>query len=460
MIVGYLSRNKYKIAWIVLAVSVMLSIFVRFPTAFYDEQIHYIRAKGVANGQLLSKEKVDGSGALGHDIDLHGVEYINHYYKGDRSKPVSLGWLTDDVGKVDASSEQTFAMSTSAAPYSPVPYLPFALGSKVSQAMHFSVMGEFLTMRIFGALAALSIIFAAFGLSPVRYKWMTLVVALIPMSLSAFAAISIDGYTIATSLLFTVTIARVVDLVRRNKLENKDIAILAVSSFLLVFAKMPAFLMIAMILGVVLIFRKKIIKKHILLMLSIIGISAIVTVLWAWYAKDINTGAFWGRNVDTLEQIKFIISEPLIFTRNLIYSVINYDYTNIIYTLGYANHVKYSSLPFVIDIIVFGGLFLSAFISMKQPKPAREQKLLFWFQVLTFVMISIAIFILLYLQFTPIGTPNNIDGVQPRYFLPFIPLLILIPHRLILSRGWRIFAMVAPFIGALFYLGIIIAQVM
>ena len=448
---------KYLITWLILILTVVISIFIRFPSGFYDEEVHYIRSQGVANGQLIGYSEDNNMSRVGHDVGSSQVNYVNHYYKGDRDYPVSVDWLNDEEGKKLTAGDDIYIINTSAAPYMPVSYLSYAGAAKVAHFFSFDMRSELILMRLFGAIVALGIIFAAFKISPKKYKWTILAIALIPMCISAFAAITTDGFTIAAALLFMATILRTVEKIQENKLGNKDIAILAIASLLVVTAKMPTFLIIALILGVILVFWKKIDKKQKIYLFSIIAVSAFITLLWAWYAKDINTGAFWGRNTDTVEQLKFILSHPDMFIKNLIYSILNYDYSNMTYNL-YANSSFYTSLPFVVDIVILIGVALSSFVGAQQTEPTKNQRKAYWVQVILFLIASIAIFTLLYLQFTPVGTPNNIDGVQPRYFLPFIPLLVMIPYVFKLSKSWRVFTYTAPFIGVSVYLIYIIMQ--
>ena len=450
------SKNINIFAWATLIVVVFASIFIRSPFGFFDEQVHYVRSIGISNGQLLGYSKESDNSKFGHDIDKSNEEYVN-VYQGSGIEPVSLDWLNDIRGTNKDSSDDEYVLNTSAAPYMPVSYFPYAIAASLAHLFNFDMRSELILMRLFGAITALGIVFAAFKLSPKKYKWTILAIALIPMCISAFAAITTDGFTIAVSLLFMATILRMVERIQEKELNNKDIAILAVASLLVVAAKMPTFLIIALILGVIIVFWKKINKKQKIYLFSIIGISAIITLLWAWYVKDINTGAYWSRNTDTMEQLKFIISHPVMFTKNLIYSMLNYDFSNIIYNL-YANNSFYTSLPFVVDIVILIGVALSSFVGIQQPKPTKNQIKIYWVQVILFLIASIAIFTLLYLQFTPVGTLNKIDGVQPRYFLPFIPLLVMIPYVFKLSKYWRVFTYIAPFIGVSVYLIYIIMQ--
>ncbi len=447
-------KNIFSVAWVILVFSVVISVFVRLPFGFFDEQVHYVRSLGISNSQLLAYPKENDSNKLGHDIDSSNLRFVDRYL-GNKSDVISAGWINDESEA--KSGHKAYVVNTSAAPYTPIPYLPYATAVLVSGAINLDVKSEFITMRLFGAISSLMIVAAAFFVAPSRYRWSVIALSLIPMSIAAFAGISTDGFTIAIALLFMTTVARMVELIQKGTLANRHIVFLATVSVLLVMAKMPIFLMIALLLWVIIIFWKEIKKTHKIGLLLIIAITAAITLAWALYAKDINTGAYWGRNVDTAAQLTYIAENPLVFMKNLTYSMLNYDYVNITYLL-YADSIFYSNIPFVIDMVVFVGLGLSAFVSVKHTHLMKQRVWLYWAQVALFVLIGIAMFVLLYLQFTLVGTPDAIEGVQPRYFLPFLPLLVMMPYGLALSRNIRIFTYSTPFIGVTVYLGYIMLQ--
>lgn len=455
-IIGLTLKHVYTIAWTVLIVSVLLSVFVRVPARFQDEQVHYIRSLGVANGQLLSYSKDGDNSRYGHDVNSSSAQYIENFLVTDEH--ISIDWLGDSLGTGLRSDEEIYYLNTSAAPYMPVPYLPYALGAKISQAINLTVKNEFIIMRLFGAVASLALLFIAFRLSPERYKWTILAIAMIPMSIAAFSAISADSFTIATAILFMATIMRAVERVRSKKLHNHDIIYLGIASTLLVAAKIPLFLMISLILAVMILFRKYLSYSQKIKLATIICITALITVIWVFYAKDINTGAFWGRNVSTIEQLKFIILHPLHFIINLTNSVLSYNYLDLTYST-YANAKPFTNLPFVIDVLLIAGIMMSAFVTRNIKKPLKEQIWMYWMQVSLSVLIVIAVFVLLYLQFTPIGTLYQVDGVQPRYFIPLLPLLAMIPGKINISEKLRRAVLTTPFVGVLIYWIFIVAQI-
>lgn len=456
-----LGRHIYQIAWVVLVCSVVASVVVRVPFGFFDEQVHYVRAVGIANGQPLSYSKNGDNAVFGHDITQQDVRYIqDHAHNLVEKQYVSTAWLSDEVGRESSGSQEAsvYDVNTSAAPYTPVAYLPQAFAAFAAQVAGVSMDIKFIMMRLLGAAASLGIVFLAFKVMPRKYRWTLMTIALLPMSVAAFAAISIDGITIAAALLFMAILLKFVAAIRMQSVRRRHLAALAASSVLLIAVKMPAFLLIALIPVVSLLFWNKLTKRQKISLFGIVVAAAIMTLLWALYAKSINTGAFWGKDVDTIQQLQFIFAHPLTYVANLVYEMASFNYADMTYNL-YANESKYTNLPFLVDIMLMLGIALSAFVDRRDIKrPSRQDVYLYWSQVGLFVLTTCAIFTLLYLQFTPIATREGIDGVQPRYFLPFVALLVMSPHGMRLSEGWRVFVAVVPFVGVGVYFVDILRQ--
>ena len=164
-----LYRHRYKIAWSVLLVSVLISIFVRSPAGFFDEQVHYTRAQGIANGQLLGYSKDGDMSKVGHDVSRLDDEYMYQYYQGSRPDPVSTKWITSPVITSGIADDSVYVINTSAAPYTPAPYFSYAMGIKFAQLFGANSKVEFIIMRIFGAVLSLLIIYLAFRVSTKKY---------------------------------------------------------------------------------------------------------------------------------------------------------------------------------------------------------------------------------------------------------------------------------------------------
>ena len=452
------TKCVYTVAWLTLIVVVILSIFVRNPLGFADEHIHYIKAVGVSRGQFLS---VNGAnqGELGQLIPPANNNYVNYFLDTlDEVEPINNEWLLDEINTERPSrNEEQFVNSTSAAPYTPLPYVGAALGSAVARALEVNVELEVVLMRLGSAIFSIVLIWLAFKIAPKKYKWTILAVALIPQSIASFAAISTDGFTIAAALLFMATLLRIIHSAIAKTVNNKEIIYLGLASLLVIGAKMPLFLLVGLIIPLIVIFKKSFSKKQKMLLWTIFSICVILTLLWAAYAANINTGAYWGRDVSTFGQLKFIINNVVIYTANLGFSILSYPFNDITYGM-YANHPKYGTMPFLVDILLIWGLAMSAFLQSDEKKPTKKQIQFYWWQLILFILSVIAIFTLLYLQFTTVGERWKIEGVQPRYFVLFIPLLIMTPFKIKISKNVKILAYAAPFIGVAIYSLFIIAQ--
>jgi len=451
-------NHVYLVAWVALILVVFATIFARHPLGFFDEHIHYIRAVGVSRGQLLS---VQGSkdNELGQLIPAANIEFVNYFLDNLQiDEPINSSWVSNELHTAEPSrSAEQFVVSTSAAPYAPLPYIGAAVGSLVSRVVGVNVKQEVILMRLGSAIFSILLVWFAFKIAPKKYKWTILAVALIPQSIASFAAISTDGFTIAAALLFMATLLRIIHSAIAKTVNNKEIIYLGLASLLVVGAKMPLFLLVGLIIPLIVIFKKSFSKKQKMLLWTIFSICVILTLLWAAYAANINTGAYWGRDVSTFGQLKFIINNVVIYTANLGFSILSYPFNDITYGM-YANHPKYETMPFLVDILLIWGLAMSAFLQSDEKRPEKKQIHFYWWQLVLFILSVIAIFTLLYLQFTTVGERWKIEGVQPRYFVPFIPLLIMTPFKIKISKNVKILAYAAPFIGVAIYSLFIIAQ--
>lgn len=437
---------------------VFFSVFTRLPFAYTDEQVHYVRAIGISHGQLLSYSPNGDMSNLGHDIDRSQAKFIDSYLKANHAKNISAGWIVDPVFNADLTGKMEYRDNTSAAPYTPVPYVAYAVGARFADMLGLSVQNQFIVMRLFGAIAALILVYIAFLVAPAKMKWVVLSIALLPASMATFGALTADSLTVSISLVFMAWVMRMIERLKQRELQYRDIAVLGLIAIPLVTSKMPTFLLMALIAALVATYWRRLSRGHKVSLLLIVVAAAVVTLAWAYYARDINTGAFWARNVDTGKQIHFILSHPGKFIATLAYAMGNYDYFDVTFN-QYASAPYYGNMPWVVDLVLIAGMCLSPFVVETQPdEDSHRRTVLYRYQLALFLIISVCIFVLLYLQFNAIGTVGAIEGVQPRYFLPYLALLFMTPLSLRLPRRLKTLVYATPFVGVLIYGGFIVTQ--
>ena len=245
---------------------------------------------------------------------------------------------------------------------------------------------------------------------------------------------------VAISALFFAVILRVVYSLRQGKsITLNDVIGVSIVTILLSMGKIPIFLYLFLLLPLALLLRKKSKFEHkaYYYLLFLFGFSFLVTVWWVLIVKNINTGAYFGRNVDTFKQLSFILSDIPSFLVLLARTLFGYNF--FVYTIGYTNDLAVYAIPKLFTYLSATALFLSIFTNYNSQDYLRSpSNIYFKLFDITKYLISVAfiisVFIILYLQFSEIGS-HTIDGVQERYFIPiYFILLSIIPKRKISSK--------------------------
>lgn len=154
-------------------------------------------------------------------------------------------------------------------------------------------------------------------------------------------------------------------------------------------------------------------------------------------AKTLDIG-----NVNPVEQLKYVVEYPLKFIETLFRTYIFGGFHNptilpnfywismygFFSLFAYQLPIPFISLGYIILLIAF--LYTGS--ERQKMKPVIKLSII---QTVEFVLAAIAVALALYLVWTPVGA-TTVDGIQGRYFIPLIPLLI--PLFTIVSRWIRI----------------------
>ena len=434
--------------------AIVFSAFIHSPFTFFDEQTHYARAIEVANGKLLQYKIDDDESKYGGVIDKASKLAIDDYASYVTENPIRFNWLdTSKYGRVN-SGETEENIHTNTAPYTPLPYFQYAPAVVISKLFNTTVSTRILLMRITGGIICLAIMVLAYFVFPYRKKAF-LAFLLLPSVLNIFSSISADGFTIAVSILFIAFVTRLI--VNEKKISKIDFGALSILSVFVTLAKMPAFLLVSLILVLIINKWKLYSTKAKIALSGLIAGNAAITLLWAKYSSAINTGAYWGKDVSTSSQLSFVLHNPLSFGRALVNTLLRFDYHNIVYQ-SYGNGWQFFSFPTVISLVVLIGVFLSLYDEVASIK---QKKFTIACYPVIFCGIILSIFVLLYLQFNNIGYTGTFEGVQSRYFLPYLPLLLLIPMKFSSkpSKLLKTLGSVLPILGCVFFLFYLFVQI-
>lgn len=412
----------------------IFAIFTRQPMSWYDEETHYARAIEISNGDLFTIKDNDWS-QVGGRISKEESDFIDTAIKSklySKSYPaVDETWI-DNYNSFTYTSKLKFRASTNTVTNNPLVYTPYILVAYLAKVVKLSPSNELLLMRIVGLITFLVIFTFAIKKIPFGKISMSMIGLLPPVFLS-FSFVSADGYLFAiTALYIAVLLEKYVKVIRSEaNLKARDILEIALVSLALIISKMPTFLLIGLLVPLIIIgFKtKRISKKYNISFVMVIVVCAILTLAWYFLVKNVNSGLFWNRNVDTDEQIANILQNKKEILILFMKSIVNFNYFDL--QIGYANSPTFMTLPIVVLFSTFMALIMSSVIDedgSAQVKIQSKSRILFIF-VKYFIILAyiILVFIMLYLQFSEVGSPI-IEGVQPRYFIPLFFVFLLNPY--------------------------------
>lgn len=395
-----------------------------------DEAAHFDRAYQVGGGHLVSQVVPGDTGGAVPGIPVSGVAG----YK--QRSPVSWGHYFDRIHQKDIK----FVSFPSSALYSPLPYVPQAIGIDFARLVYPSLgtmvlMGRIANLAVYILLVYIAIRIARQG------KWVYVVAALFPVAIQEAASLSTDVMT--TGLGF-ITIAYLHSLFySRDILRRKQFILLVLLAIGLGLTKQTniLFLLPVLFLG-----RRlgSSVWKRLAAGCLVFGACLLAVVGWFLLVKyqHYNLAKSTQPGVDQLGQVKFIIMHPLAFAKVLFKSYVYEGFRGIamddfylMSMVGIFSWFLYK-LPLLLIMSSYAILFLAFMYrdKLEQPRLSLLRKLA-CVQTLTFVVSLIGIAGALYIVWTSVGAPQ-VSGVQGRYLIPTIPLLI--PLFALMSRWVKI----------------------
>jgi uncharacterized membrane protein len=324
-----------------------------------------------------------------------------------------------------------------------LPYLPQAITLRLGRILGLSLSTLLFAMKtvqllIYAGVTALAIRIIPSG------KLLLLFYALLPTVLFQSVTLTYDTLTIAAAFLLTAVLMR--EWSRPSELlTRQSLVLMTVASVFLSLVK-PVYL--PLVLLCLFLPRSKFKRQknawayraYILLLVLLLALN----FLYPFFIKPVvieNTS--WGKgdvrvsDTSVSGQLSYILQQPARYLALLAYHIQktfgNYIFNKFSYlSYAYAGTLERDNLQFLIILVLF---FLSfTAYSMDQDQKEKDtslpgvslngrQKVL----ILSAIALTIGlIWTALYLSFNPVGSAS-INGVQPRYYFPFvIPLLLLL----------------------------------
>ncbi|MBB5913620.1 putative membrane protein [Nocardia transvalensis] len=412
----------------------------------HDEITQFGRSYQVAHGGFLPQRIADDRGvAYGGDIPLSIDGLMSYAFTDYNRRPpepepmaadrVSYRLLESAPVTTDATKPVWF---TNTAAYSPIPYVPAAVGIRLAEALDLDVGGMMLLTRLAGLAAYLIIVgFALWTLRGFRWQWLAFAVAVLPIALFQAGTVTADTVTNALALLVSCLLVK--GLFLGARLSRAEVAVALAATVLLPLCK-PTYVLLAML--TVLIPARQYgfssWRRWIPWACAVIGAGAFA--VWMKIAAPTGDGMGLMRppeqwhSVRPGDQLHGILTHPVDFLNTFVESIWLRDqrwFTQFFGELGFA-YIDVPAVSILACLLAFA-------VGLGIAERLTSDRLRTWVVALT-VLASIAmIYVTLYMSFTPVGY-YLIDGVQGRYFVPlaivaFAVLLRWMPVRLSDIRG-------------------------
>lgn len=378
------------------------------PDRVPDEFSHFFRAVAMAEGDFFPP-----------------VGYVSpgHHFPG------GFWMFRHRIGKDDARARYTLADIRAAyaeplnrektagiefpAWYSPAPYFAQAAVAFVGIQAGWRPFWIFYLGRVTNLLVCLAIIFAAMLVLP-RRAAIAGAVLLLPMTLSELAAWSADGMTIAVAILMTCLIVR--NLEADGVVATRELIALAAVAFMLGLCKPAYFLLVLPVLAISTA-RFGSMRRRILATLAITLAITFGTLLAAASARAGQYNPRAHLPVDPKQQLRCVLDDPLRFAGVVIDDMRQNGRFYLDETIGRLGimNIKLPTPLIVAEWLLLLWLGLSCGVRWKLS--ARLAAIVAC--AATIVGISLAQYLV-----WSIICGDTIEGIQGRYFLPILPLML------------------------------------
>lgn len=341
---------------------------------------------------------LESSGPLIFDNVINKKEYLNCI-------------KSEKTIKTDLSGTETTRLFSA---------IPGAIGIKIVDIFSNSPMVIFYAGRLFNFLVAFLIIIFAFKIIPDKYKKLLLMIVLIPMLIQQMVSYSYDAMLNAFCLLL---IAYLIKFYEEKSIAMKDLIIYSFVSLIVLDIKIPY-----LILSLPIIFinkekfgTEKFSKIKKLLMVFLI---LLVGYFGFKYLSTMGVPTVSAKDATGINSISSVLFHPRYLLSLIYHTLQHYGISYIESLIGkFAWYSKHFNLLLLYSYL----LFLVLVALSENSKIGARDKII---NILLDMMLIASVFLAMYIYWTPVGS-KIIEGVQGRYFLPALALLLfmIIPKK-------------------------------
>lgn len=467
---GEMNRQKQKkynsssepLSYMILAfIFGFLFIVLIPPFQVPDEPNHFLRAYQITQGDFIAEKRVKaGYGPVaGGEIPVSLVKTIRKVIDRIPHNPQRKQNIADVIAAFSfplKRGEKNFFSFPNTAMYSPVPYIPQAVGIAIGKVFDFSPLMLLYLGRFCNLLFVLITVTLAIRIMPVS-RTIIFLLALMPMTMHQSASLSSDALIIALAFLFTAMVIRAV--IDSDFYPGAGYLISLIFIAILLSLSKSVYVLIVLLYFAIPIDKSKTPVRY-----WIIGAMAVILslgscFLWTHAASSLYVPLRKGMPHSLDVFMQYIASHPFDYSLLMIKTFFH-DLPVLMW--WFVGSLGWLDTPLHISFIVlYWVVLLFAAVTEETPGKALslQRKGLFFLVIggCTALMLTS-----LFLTWTSPGAPF-IVGLQGRYFIPLSPIFFLLFSGLgsgrIKSGGkWRHFGAVGFVLCSLSYTAVVIVR--
>ena len=314
--------------------------------------------------------------------------------------------------------ESCFFENQNTATYCFVQYIPEVTGILIGRLVtQTPILIAYIT-RFINMIFCITIIYFAIKIIPFG-KNILLIFSILPIVMEGFSIISPDGITIAICALY-IAYTLYISFDKNKKCGTKETVILTIIGAIVSLCKIVYMPLIFLCL---IIPKDKFKDKRERIISIILGVGVILNLIWLVFGSVIllntNTNTYIGSSKNgTILKLATILNNPFLYIQKIFYTIVTKGHQYFLSLFG-GQFEGIEIIPYITC-----GIALLATITDEKLKVSfkKYQKIIIFLIVL---VITALIFTSLYIQWSD-NELDYIDGVQGRYFLPILPLILIL----------------------------------
>lgn len=383
-----------------------------------DEQVHFYRAFQVSEGEFVAEKREGHSGGwLPESLPAVVAPFMELPFHPQNKITVDAILAGLEV-PLDRSLRQFVAFENTTV-QTPISYAAQSLGMRLGTAFDLGPLALLYLGRAANLIASLAIVLLAIRAAPV-FRWVFVLIALMPMAVFQMASVSADAFTNAIALLFTALILRLA-------LGATDVGVGALAALLVVSVCLSlsklAYGVLLLLFFAVPASRLGGWRRYLAVFAALALVNAAAVAGWVFAMRDVYVPIPWISDVDPAAQLRHIAAHPMQFA-GLLYDRFAGPTAGALWDLMVGRILGWLDTPMPYAVIKAHQLLLIAaalFDSRADVRVGARPKLV---ALAVLILGFAAVGTLLYLQGHTVGA-NYLTDVHGRYLIPLSPLLLL-----------------------------------